>query len=123
MNNLWRNEGNNSVSAKDKLQDLNLKQLKLKVNDIYKKDKKRTTNFELHNNDDVVNKTYLLDTKILKVEVNISIIEKDYNEFKLRNNKQSEEVLKEKAVKTTIQIFYEQGFFDIYDNAGEILKD
>ena len=35
---------------------------------------------------------------------------------------QSEEVLIERAVKTTIQILYVKGLFDNYDNADEILK-
>ena len=41
----------------------------------------------------------------------------------MRNDKQSEEVLFRKAVKTTIQIFYDNGLFDSYDNANEALKD
>ena len=33
-----------------------------------------------------------------------------------------EEVLIQKAVKTTIQIFYDKGFFDNYPNANKVLK-
>ena len=35
----------------------------------------------------------------------------------------SEEVLLQRAVKTTIQILYHEGLFDKYGNADEILKD
>ena len=38
--NLWRSELYNNVSAKDRFQDSNPNQLKLKVNDTYKKDEK-----------------------------------------------------------------------------------
>ena len=39
------------------------------------------------------------------------------------SNKQSvEEVLIEKAVKTTIQILYDKGLIDTYGNAKEVLK-
>ena len=37
---LWWTEFYNNVSAKDSVQDINLNQLKLKVNDIYRKDEK-----------------------------------------------------------------------------------
>ena len=40
------------------------------------------------------------------------------------NNKQSiEEVLVQRAVKTTFQILYDKGLLDNYDNADEVLKD
>ena len=39
---LWEREFHNNVSAKDKTQDNNLNQLKLKVNNTYKKDEKIT---------------------------------------------------------------------------------
>ena len=40
------------------------------------------------------------------------------------SNKQSvEENLIQKAVKTTLQKFYDQGFFDEYDNADAVLED
>ena len=38
---LWRSEFYNNVSARDRVQDINLDQLKLKVNDTYKKDGKK----------------------------------------------------------------------------------
>ena len=53
----------------------------------------------------------------------MSLIEKNYNEFKLRNNKQSvEETLTEKAEKATIQVLYITGLFDIHNfgNADEV---
>ena len=44
---LWPIEIYNNVCAKDEVQDLNVNQLKLEVNDAYKKDEKITTNFNL----------------------------------------------------------------------------
>ena len=70
-----------------------------------------------------MNKTYL-DTKLRKIEGQMSYMEKDYNNFKLHNNKQPVyEILNESAVKTTIQTLYDKGLFDNYDNADEVLKD
>ena len=37
FDNLWRSEFYNNVSAKDRVQDINLNQIKLKVNDTHKK--------------------------------------------------------------------------------------
>ena len=54
------------VSKSDKLQDLNINQLKLEVHDTYKKDEKITTNFEATDDSDVINKSYL-DEKLLKI--------------------------------------------------------
>ena len=49
-----------------------------------------------------------------------SSIEKDFNEYKLLSIKQSEEeILFERAVKTTIQILYEIELFDEKNNADE----
>ena len=56
---LWRSEFFENVSAKDKEQDLNLNQLKLKVNDAFKIDEKLTTDFEPIVNEDVTRKTHL----------------------------------------------------------------
>ena len=95
-------EIDNIVSKRDKLQDKNINQLKLEVHDTYKKDEKITTNFEPTDNTDVINKAYL----DLDINGHLSIFKKDYNEFKLRYNKQSiKEILIQRAVKTTIQIF------------------
>ena len=116
-NKLWESEFDGIVSKRDKLQDLNISQLKLEVHDTYKKDEKITTNFEPIDNSDVINKAYL-DEKFKKIDGHISYLEKDYNEFKKQYNKQSvEEVLIQRAVKTTIQILYDKGLFDNYQNA------
>ena len=54
----------------------------------------------------------------------MSKLEKNFNEFKLQYNKQSvEEILIQRAVKTTIQILYDKGLFDNYANADKVLED
>ena len=122
-NRLWESEFDGIVSKRDKLQDSNINQLKLEVHDTYKKDEKLTTNFEPVNNSDVINKGYL-DEKLIKINGHLSKLEKDFNEFKLQYNKQSvEDILVQRAVKTTIQIFYDKGLFDNYDNADKVLED
>ena len=74
--------------------------------------KKKTTNFETTDNSDVINKGYL-DDKLLKINGHLSKLEKGYNEFNLQYNKQSvEDILIQRAVKTTIQILYGGGLFD-----------
>ena len=84
---------------------------------------KKTTDFEPVNGSDVINKAYL-DEKFEKTDGHISYIETDYNEFKLQNNKQPvEEILVQRTVKTTIQILYDKGLFDNFQNAEEVLKD
>ena len=122
-NKLWESEFDGIVSKRDKLQDLNMNQLKLEVHDTYKKDEKITTNFEPVDNDDVINKGYL-DSKLLKIDGHLSKLEKDFNEFKLQHNKQSVgEILVRRAVKTTIQILYDKSLFDNYANADKVLED
>ena len=122
-NKLWESEFDGIVSKRDKLQDSNINQLKLEVHDSYKKDEKITTNFEPVDNEDVINKAYL-DEKLLKIDGHLSKLEKDFNEFKLQYNKQSvEETLIQRAVKTTIQILYDRGLFDNYQNADKVLED
>ena len=122
-NKLWESEFDGIVSKRDKLQDLNINQLKLEVHDTYKKDEKQTTNFEPNDNEDVINKAYL-DSKLLKIDGHLSKLEKDYNEFILQYNKQNvEDILIQRAVKTTIQIPYDRGLFDNFQNAEEVLKD
>ena len=117
---LWESEFDGIVSKRDKLQDLNINQLKLEVHDTYKKDEKLTTNFEPVDNDDVTNKGSL-DSKLLKIDGHLSKLEKDFNEFKLQYNKQNlEEILVQRAVKTTIQILYDKGLFDNYANADKV---
>ena len=85
--------------------------------------KKKTTNFKPTNDGDVINKVYL-DEKLLKINGHLSKLEKDFNEFKKQYNKQSvEEILIQRAVKTTIQILYDKGLFDKYANADKVLED
>ena len=122
-NKLWESEFDGIVSRRDKLQDLNINQLKLEVHDTYKKDEKLTTNFEPNDNEDVINKGYL-DSKLFKIDGHLAKLEKDYNEFKLQYNEQNvEEILVQRAVKTTIQILYDKGLFDNYANADKVLED
>ena len=122
-NKLWESEFDGIVSKRDKLQDSIINQLKLEVHDTYEKDEKVTTNFEPINDEDVINKGYL-DEKLLKINGHLSKLEKDYNEFKLQYNKESaEEILVQRAVKTTIQILYDKGLFDNYANADKVLED
>ena len=122
-NKLWESEFDGIVSKRDKLQNININQLKLEVQDTYKKDEKLTTNFEPNDNEDVINKGFL-DSKLLKIDGHLSKLEKDYNEFKLLYNKQNvEDILIQRAVKTTIQILYDMGLFDNFQNADKVLKD
>ena len=122
-NKLWESEFDGIVSKRDKLQDLNINQLKLEVHDTYRKVEKITTNFEPVDNVDVINKGYL-DSKFLKIDGHLSKLEKDYNEFKLQNSKQNvEDILIQRAVKTTIQELYDKGLFDKYANADKVLED
>ena len=116
---LWESEFDNIVSRRDKLPDLSFNQLKLEVHDTYKRDQKITTNFEAVDDEDVINKAYL-DSKLLKKDGHLSKLEKDHNKFKLQYNKQNvEDILTQRAVKTTIQILYDRGLFDNYANADK----
>ena len=90
--NLWENEVDNIFSKRDKLQDLNINQSKLKVLGIYKKNEGITTNFEPTEDSNAINKASL-DEKLRKIDGQIFYIEKDYNELKLQYNKQSVEVI------------------------------
>ena len=122
--NIWRSEFYNNVSAKDRVQAIDFNQMKFKVNVTYETDKIKTK-FEAVNNEDVMNKAYP-DTKKIKNKGHFSHIEKDLYKFNLHNNTQSiEEILIERAVKTTIQIFSDKALFDNYKhgNAYEVLKD
>ena len=122
-NKLWESEFDGTVSKRDKLQDLNISQLKLEVHDTYKKDEKITTNFEPVDNDDVINKGYL-DSKLMKIDGHLSKLEKTYNEFKVQYDKQNvEEILIQRAVKITIQILYDKGLFDTFQNSDSVLED
>ena len=122
-NKLWESEFDGIVSKRDKLQDLNFNQLKVEVHDTYKKDEKITTNIERTDNSDVINKGYL-DDKLLIINGHLSKLEKDYNELKLQYNKQSvEDILIQRFVKTTIQILYDKGLFDNFQNADKVIED
>ena len=79
--------------------------MKLQVQDTCKKDEKSTTIFEAVNDEDVINKGYP-DEKLSKRKGHVSILEKDYNEFKLQYNKQPvEEILIQMAVKRLCKYF------------------
>ena len=65
-NKLLESEFDGIVSKRDKLQDLNINQLKLEIHDTYKKDEELTTDFEAVGDKDVINKAYL-DSKLLKI--------------------------------------------------------
>ena len=120
---LWESEFDGIVSKRDKLQDLNINQLKLEVHDTFKKDEKITTTFKPTDNSDVINKGYF-DEELKKIDGHISYFEKDYNEFKKQYNKQNVEgILIQRAVKTTIQILYDKGLFDNYANVDKFLED
>ena len=122
-NKLWESEFDGIVSKRDKLQDLNINQLKLEVHETYRKHEKITTSFEPIDNTDVINKSYL-DEKLLKINGHLSKLEKYMNEFKLQYKKQSlEDILVQKAVKTTIQILYDKGLFDNFAKSDEVLED
>ena len=122
-NKLWESEFDGIVSKRDILQELNINQLKLEVQDTYKKDEKLSTDFEPTDNSYVINKGYL-DEKLLKIDGHLSKLEKDHNEFKLQNNKQNvEDILIQRAVKTTIQILYDKGLFDNFQKADKVLED
>ena len=104
------------------LKEVNINQIKLEVHDTCKEDEKTTTDFETFNNEDVINKSYL-DEIFFYINGHLSILEKDYNEFQLQYNKQLvEEVLFQRAVKTTIQIPYDEEIFDNYAKADKILR-
>ena len=75
-NKLWEGKIDGIDSRRDKLQDLNINQLKLEVHDTYKKEEKLTTNFEPIDVSDVINKTYL-DEKLKKIDRHISYNEKE----------------------------------------------
>ena len=105
------------------MQDVTNSQLKLRVNEAYKKDEKKTTNFEPTADLHVINKAYL-DQKLKKRDGHNSYFEINYNDFILQYNKQSvEEVFAQTAVKTTTQILYDKGLFDDYANADKVLED
>ena len=70
-NKIWECEFDNIASKRDKLQDLNINQLKLEVHDIYKKIEEISTNFEATDDSDVTNKAYI-DEKLKNIDGHIS---------------------------------------------------
>ena len=85
--------------------------------------KKLTTNFETVKDEDIINKSYT-DGNLSKIKGRLSFLDKDYIEFKLQYNKQTvDEILIQRAVKTTIQIFYDKCLFDKYADADKGLED
>ena len=122
-NKLWESEFDNIVSKRDKMQDLIINQLNFQLHDAFKKNEKITTNFEPVNNEDVINKAYL-DEKVKTIGGHVSYIEKDYKEFQLQYYEQCvEEILFQRAIKTTIQMLFHKGLFGIYANADKVLED
>ena len=67
------------------MQNIKLKQLKIKIIETFKNDEKLTTTIEAVNDEDVINKAYL-NEKLSKKEGHLSFEEKDYTEFKILTN-------------------------------------
>ena len=60
----------------------------------------------------------------MKIDGHLLKLEKDCNEFKLQNNEQNvEDFLIQRAVETTIQILYDKGLIDNFQNADKVLED
>ena len=104
------------------MQDINLTQIKLKVNCTYKENEKVTRNFTSFHDEEMMKKPYL-DTNLPKVGGHLSLVVNDCNDFKLRIDKHSEKVSIEKAVKTNIQKLCDKGIFDNFNNTDELLND
>ena len=104
-------EFDNIVSKKDKVQDSNNMQINFQVHDTYKRDEKITTDFEPIITEDVLNKAYL-DENLIKVNGDLSLLEKDYNEYKLQYNKDcgTEFVIKGKISIQLLATFSKTGF-------------
>ena len=120
---MWKSEFDNIVSKRDKLQDSTINQLKIEVYNTYKKDRKITANLEPSNPEDVINKAYL-DEKSIKLNGHLSLLEKDYNEFKLQYKKQSvEKFLIQRAFKTKIQALYDKDLFDNQAIADKVKEE
>ena len=58
----------------------------------------------------------------MKIDGHISYIERDYNEIALQQTS-VEKALNRKPMKTTIQLLYDEGFFDSFSNADDVSKD
>ena len=67
-----------------------------------------------------MNKAYL-DEKLFKRNGHLSLLEKYCNDFELQYNKQSvEQILFQRAVKTTMQKLYDKGLFDNFEHAVKV---
>ena len=117
---VWRSEYNNNVSAKDRVQDKNLEQLKLKVNDSFKKDEKITINFRAISDEDIICKKNLY-TKLSVVKGHLLYLKKIYTYYRYHEICNGEFLI-EKTVITTIQTLYDKGLLDnyTYGNAHEV---
>ena len=92
------------------------------MHDTYKKRRENNKKIEPTDDSDVINKAYL-EEKLKKIDGHISYLEKDYNKFKLQFNKQTvEQIIIWRALKTTIQILYDEGLFDKYANTDKVLE-
>ena len=119
---VWESEIDSILSKRDRLQDLNISQLKLEVHDTYKKDGKITTNFKPNNDGDVINEGYL-DEKLKKIDGHLSFLETNYNDIILQYNKQSvEDILIQRTDKTTKQILDDKGLFIIFKTLVKFWK-
>ena len=74
----------NNISTIDRVQDIIVNHLKLKVNITFKKKGRIITNFEPSNKEYVLNK-YHLDTELSKIEGHISFTGKNYTEKSLQS--------------------------------------
>ena len=97
---------------------MNNNPVKLEIYGKHKIDEKLTTKSKAVTDQEVINEDYL-DEKFSKKEGLSSFLEKDYNEFKLHNKV---DLLIERAVRTTIQTFYDKTVFKNYDIADQLIK-
>ena len=103
--------------------DIHPNQLKLKVSDSYEKYEKITTFCQFSSDEDVMNKAYL-DEKLSNIEDHLSFLEKNYIEFKLKNDEQSvEEVPILRVLKTTMQMLHDNGLFGGFSNEKDVFVD
>ena len=118
---LWLSYFFKNLSAKERVQDINHDQFKLKVNGTYKKGEKLKTKFKPFNDEDVVTKAYIV-TNLSKMESHKSFTEKQYNQYRLLSIKQSlEDVLIEKTVETPTEKLCKKASFNNYDKTDEVL--
>ena len=82
---------------------------------------KKTTIFQPSDYTDVINKAYL-DEKNIQKRGSLINSRKQF-QLKLFSDKQSiKEILVQRAVKTTVQILFDKGLFDIYFKADQNLS-